>query len=79
MRLRSLEQLMPFATAGEPVAHKRRSLVSVSPDTTGRAALREREESDIFAITLLKSAAVAVAISVYYLTDFTNHFASGRT
>ena len=86
-RLRSLELLMPFATAGELIAHKRQPLVSVPPSATALAALREMEEDDIaflpsrrhgpdaragyrdiFAITLVKTAAVAVAIGVFYLT-----------
>ena len=58
---------MPFATAGEPIAYKRRPLVSGSPDTTGRRTSRNGG-NDILAITLLKTAAVVVAISVYYLT-----------
>ena len=47
---------MPFATAGELIAHKRR------PHT------HQKSHRDIFAITLLKIAAVAVAIGVFYLT-----------
>ena len=46
-RLRSLEQLMPFATAGELLIQKRQSVVVVAPGTTAVAALREMEEKDI--------------------------------
>ncbi|MGB8436155.1 MAG: CBS domain-containing protein [Burkholderiales bacterium] len=46
-RLRSLEQLMPFATAGELIAQKDRPPVSVSPDATALAALRDMETNDI--------------------------------
>jgi CBS domain-containing protein len=46
-RLRSLEQLMPFATAGELLMQKRQSVVVVAPGTTAVAALREMEEKDI--------------------------------
>ena len=46
-RLRSLEQLMPFATAGELLLQKRQSVVVVAPGTTAVAALREMEEKDI--------------------------------
>ena len=46
-RLRSLEQLMPFATAGELLMQKQQSVVVVAPDTTAFAALREMEEKDI--------------------------------
>jgi CBS domain-containing protein len=53
-RLRSLEQLMPLPTAGELVARKRRSLVSVSPGTTARDALRAMEENDIAFLPVLE-------------------------
>ena len=46
-RLRSLEQLMPFATAAELLMQKRQSVVVVAPGTTAVAALREMEEKDI--------------------------------
>jgi len=46
-RLRSLEQLMPFATAGELLLQKRQFVVVVAPGTTAVAALREMEEKDI--------------------------------
>jgi CBS domain-containing protein len=45
--LRSPEQLMPFATAGELLAKKRQPLVSVSPGTTVLAALREMKEKHV--------------------------------
>ena len=38
-RLRSLEQLMPSATAGELIAERRQPVVSISPDATAHAAL----------------------------------------
>jgi len=63
MRLRLLEQLMPFATAGEPLAQKRRSLVTVSPDTAGRAALREMEENDIGSLPVLEGEKLAGVVS----------------
>jgi hypothetical protein len=44
--LRSLEQLMPFATAGELIAQMGQRLVSVSPGTTARAALHEMVARD---------------------------------
>jgi len=53
-RLRSLEQLMPFATAGELIAAKGQALISVSPDITARAALREMEENDIAFLPVLE-------------------------
>jgi CBS domain-containing protein len=53
-RLRSLEQLMPLPTAGELVAQKPRSLVSISRHTTARDALREMEENDIAFLPVLE-------------------------
>jgi CBS domain-containing protein len=52
-RLRSLEQLMPSATAGEVLARKDQPLVTISPHTTARAALREMEERDIAFLPVL--------------------------
>jgi hypothetical protein len=49
---------MPFTTAGELIAARRQPLVSVHKDSY----------RDIFAITLFKTAAVGVAIGVFYLT-----------
>ena len=46
-RLRSLEQLTPFATAGELIAEKGHPVVSVSADTTARAAMREMEQNRV--------------------------------
>jgi CBS domain-containing protein len=46
-RLRSLEQLMAFATAGELLMQKRQSVVAIAPGATAVAALREMEEKDI--------------------------------
>jgi len=46
-RLRSLEQLMPFATAGELLLQKRQSVVTISPGASAIDALREMEEKDI--------------------------------
>jgi len=46
-RLRTLEQLMPFATAGELIARNRRRVVTTAPSATARAALSEMEGEDI--------------------------------
>jgi CBS domain-containing protein len=51
--LRSLEQLMPFATAGELIAKKRHPLVAVSPGITVLAALREMKEKHIAFLPVL--------------------------
>jgi len=62
-RLRSLEQLMPFATAGELIAHKHQPLVSVSPGTTALAALREIEENDIAFLPVLEGEMLVGVVS----------------
>jgi CBS domain-containing protein len=53
-RLRSLEQLMPFATAGELLMQKRRSVV-VAHGTTAVAAPREMEEKDIALLPVVEA------------------------
>jgi CBS domain-containing protein len=50
----SLEQLMPFATAGELLARKRQPLVAVSPGTTVLAALREMQEKHVAFLPVLE-------------------------
>jgi CBS domain-containing protein len=52
--LRSLEQLMPFPTAGELLAAKGQP-ISVFPDTTARAALRAMVEKDIAFLPVIES------------------------
>lgn len=61
-RLRSLEQLMPFATAGELVANRPRPLVSV-PGATARAALRVMEENDIGFLPVLEEGKLVGVVS----------------
>ena len=62
-RLRSLEQLMAFATAGELLAQKGRPLVSIAPGTTAREALREMEDNDISFLPVLQGKELAGVIS----------------
>ena len=62
-RLRSLEQLMPFPTAGELIGAKRQPLVSIDPDATARAALRLMEEKDIGFLPVLDGAKLAGVVS----------------
>ena len=62
-RLRSLEQLMPFATAGELIAEKRQPVVSVSPDATALAALREMEQKDIAFLPVLEGGKLVGVVS----------------
>jgi CBS domain-containing protein len=54
MRLHSLEQLMPLATAGELIAQKNQPLVSMPPGATLVAALRAMEENDISFLPVLE-------------------------
>ena len=62
-RLRSLEQLMPFATAGELIAHQRQPLVSVPPGATASAALREMEEKDIAFLPVIEGEKLVGVVS----------------
>jgi CBS domain-containing protein len=62
-RLRSLEQLMPFATAGELIAAKGRAPISVSPDTTALAALRVMEEKDVAFVLVTEGDKLAGVVS----------------
>ena len=62
-RLRSLEQLMGFATAGELLAQKARPLVSVAPGTTARNALREMEEKNIAFLPVLEGKGLVGVVS----------------
>jgi CBS domain-containing protein len=61
--LRSLEQLMPFATAGELLAKKHQPLVAVSPGTTVLAALREMKEQHVALLVVLDKDALAGVVS----------------
>jgi CBS domain-containing protein len=62
-RLRSLEQLMPFGTAGELIAEKRQPVVSVSPDATALAALAEMEQKDIAFLPVLEGEKLVGVVS----------------
>ena len=62
-RLRSLEQLMPFGTAGELIAEKRQPVVSVSPDATALAALAEMEQKDIAFLPILEGEKLVGVVS----------------
>jgi CBS domain-containing protein len=54
---------MPLPTAGELVAQKRRSLVSVPPGTTARDALRAMEENDIAFLPVLEDEKLVGVVS----------------
>ena len=53
-RRRTLEQLMPFATAGELITRQKQRLVTTSPDATARQALGRMEEKDIGFLPVLE-------------------------
>lgn len=54
---------MPLPTAGELVARNRRSLVSVSPSTTARNALRAMEKNDISFVPVLEGERLVGVVS----------------
>jgi CBS domain-containing protein len=62
-RLRSLEELMPLPTAGELIAEKRQPVVSISPDATALAALREMEQKDIAFLPVLEGGKLVGVLS----------------
>jgi CBS domain-containing protein len=62
-RLRTLEQLMPFATAGELIARNRRKLVTTTPSATARAALSEMEKKDIGFMPVLEGGKLVGVVS----------------
>jgi CBS domain-containing protein len=53
-RRRTLEQLMPFATAGELITRQKQHLVTTSPDVTAREALERMEQKDIGFLPVLE-------------------------
>ena len=54
---------MPFATAGELIAHNRQPLVSVPPSATAHGALREMEEKDIAFLPVLEGEKLVGVVS----------------
>ena len=62
-RRRTLEQHMPFATAGELLARKHQQLVTISPGTTVRAALGKMEEKDIGFLPVLDRGTLVGVVS----------------
>jgi CBS domain-containing protein len=61
--LTSMEQLLPFATAGELVAKSRRSVVSVSTGATVLAAMQRMEQADIGFLVVLDGPKLAGVLS----------------
>jgi CBS domain-containing protein len=62
-RRRTLDQLLPFATAGELLARNHRQLVTTSPGTTARAALGKMEEKDIGFLPVLDRGTLVGVVS----------------
>jgi CBS domain-containing protein len=62
-RLRTLEQLMPFATAGELIAHNHRRLVTTAPSATAHTALSEMERKDIGFLPVLEGKKLVGVVS----------------
>ena len=54
---------MPFGTAGELIAHKRRRLVTTAPSATARAALSEMEGRDIGFLPVLEGTTLVGVVS----------------
>ena len=62
-RLRTLEQLMPFATAGELIARHRKPIVTTTPGATARDALIAMEERDIGFLPVLEGEKLVGVVS----------------
>ena len=60
---KSIEQLMPFATAGELVAAKRAGLVSVSPGATALAAMQTMAKKDVGLLVVLENERLVGVVS----------------
>ena len=60
---KSIEQLMPFATAGELVATKRAGLVSVSPGATALAAMQTMAKKDVGLLVVLENERLVGVVS----------------
>lgn len=63
MPLTSMEQLMPFATAGELVAKQKRPLVGVAPGTPVYDAVQRMSENHIGFLVVLENDALAGVLS----------------
>jgi CBS domain-containing protein len=61
--LTSMEQLVPFATAGELVAQKSQPLVSIEPATTLFAAMQRMAEAHVGLVVVLESGRLAGVVS----------------
>jgi len=59
----SMEQLLPFATAGEIIAKKNQSVVSVAPGATVLAAMQSMEQAHIGFLVVLDDDKLAGVLS----------------
>ena len=62
-RLQSLEQLMPFATAGELLAENRQAVVAISPGAGAGAAAQLMTEEDIGLLAVLEGGKLVGVLS----------------
>ena len=62
-RLTSLEQLMPFATAGELLADRTQPVVSISPDEGAGSAARLMHENEIGFLPVIEGAKLVGVLS----------------
>ena len=62
-RLRSLEQLMPFATAGELLAKKSRPLIAISSGATVLGALQVMQREDVGFLPVVDDGKLAGVLS----------------
>jgi CBS domain-containing protein len=62
-RLRSLEQLMPFATAGELLAKKGRPIIAISSDATVVGAVHVMRREDVGFLPVLDEGKLAGVLS----------------
>ena len=62
-RLQSLEQLMPFATAGELLAEDRQAVVTISPGARAGAAAQRMTAEDIGFLAVLEGSKLVGVLS----------------
>ena len=61
--LKSMEQLMPFATAGELIAKKAQPVVPVTPETTVSVAMERMTQMEVGLVVVLHGDQLAGVVS----------------
>jgi CBS domain-containing protein len=61
--VRSLDELLPFATAGELIAKKREAVVSVEPGASAFAAMQRMKEKHVGLLVVLENGRLAGVLS----------------